>query len=247
MAEAEEEEKTLGRVGGSGIQIGQNSLSEQVLIIPVVNHITGTSSWCSDYKSVFGTDLDKSVVKEMVAWLATRLVNALQLVIVLHRFFLLKSGPENTAAKHIRIQALADLILVVESSLRLWQTNISGQLHSRMETAISANTSIRNSFDAAHSRFCATYPSSDPNRETGIAVNWAVNDAVAELAKASTAAERAGIITYLAVRLRNSLMHVIDDSLDIYNNEATCERIAGLMLITARLSEYSEKNRLASI
>jgi len=107
------------------------------------------------------------------------------------------------------VQALADLVLVVESTMRRWQVGVNQQLAGRMEHMLGVNAIARRAFDAAHHAFVAQYPN-QPDREEAAAVNWAIDNCLGRFAAARTVAERAGISCYLTVRLRNSLSHVID-------------------------------------
>ena len=121
-----------------------------------------------------------------------------------------------------------------------------------------SGTAVFTSFDNAHTRFCTAYPRNvtspasgssvpNPNREAAVAVNWAVSDTLSELSTAANVAARAGIVAYFAVRLRNSLMHVIDQSFDLYTDQAKCNRVFGLMLAAIRLSMHGDKGTISGL
>ena len=256
IAEAGEEEEKFGRGGGRRISIGDNALSEQILVDPVLRCKALSTNWAADYKTLTGKDLGKGELKDLLHWLSLSpqpLLNAVQTVVSLHRYRSLEEMPDNDAARHLRVQALADLVLVVESSLRHWQSAVSGQLHNRMQSTLSANPTVNASFQAAQTRYCAVYPrekppgTPNPDRETPAAVNWEVNDALANLRPGSSTAVTAGIACYLIVSLRNSLMHVISKDLELYKDKAKCDRVFGLVLSVVRISKHGHDGTLLAL
>ena len=106
---------------------------------------------------------------------------------------------------------------------------------------------MRNSFEKAHQRFRKKFPSNAPNSETGKAVNWAIADCLRHYTKASTKATKCGVACYLVVRLRNSLMHVLDDSVSLYADKEVLLKVAGLAFAVLRLSKHGEEGLLAKL
>jgi hypothetical protein len=63
----------------------------------------------------------------------------------------------------------------------------------------------------------------------------------------NNAAERAGIVAYTAYRLRNSILHVNEEGLDIYKKRDLGVRMAGWAFVACRLVKHAEENKIASI
>ena len=96
-----------------------------------------------------------------------------------------------------------------------------------------------------HNDFNKTW--TKPHRESGAAVNWAIAETFSRLAALPTVAERIGVAAYLVVRLRNSLMHVNEEALDIHNNPKMCLRVAGIVLAVLRVSKHGNENTLTGL
>jgi len=235
-------DERLGRGDAGRVLIGDHPLSEQLLVRPIV--AWGKAAWEADYRQAIGSNLELVEMKSLLSWLATRLVDAMQLVIALHKLARVQTGPDNDAAKHLRLRDLADVVLVIESSLRRWQV-IHGELHARLHDLLGQNGTSQTAFDNAHNRFTARWLK--PDRVTAAAVNWVVDDCLQAFDAAPNTATKCGIACYLALRLRNSLMHVLDEDLDLYSNRAKVLRATGLMMAVVRASQHGNEGTLAAI
>jgi hypothetical protein len=118
---------------------------------------------------------------------------------------------------------------------------------------ISGVAGVSSAFQAAIGRFAARFPKDPvtgklhPDKETSTGVNWAITDGLTAVDSAPDAASKAGAAFYLAVRLRNSLMHVIDEAVDLYTDQAKLARVTGLMLAVIRLTQRGEDGSLATL
>lgn len=255
IAQAGEEEILRGNAGGSTLVIGDHVLTEKALIDPIDRQLTSTV-WPADFQAITNINLDKAELKRMLNWLSTKgggVAVALQALVGLRRFFDLRSYCTNDATKHLRVQNLADLVLVIESSMRAWQKGCEGlQLEGRMKKRISGLTNVSLAFQTTLGRFTSQFPKdpatnqAHPDKETATGVNWAITDGLKAIDAAPDATSKAGAACYLAVRLRNSLMHVIDGSVDLYTDPVKLSRVTGIMLAAIRLSQRGEDGSLST-
>ena len=251
ISEAGNEEQRRGNPSGNRLFIGDHGLTDQSVIDPICSE--WLPEWIDDFKNVCGLTLDKPEFKKLTQWLSATLENAIQLVTCLTRLRIHRPLPDNPAVRHLQIQNLADIVLVIESSLRQWQS-IQGQLFDRMKSMVSVSTNAEDAFNAAHLRFTTAYPNNDPvtrlpnpDKETATALNWAIDDAISALSAASDHASCAGIVCYLAVRIRNSLMHVIDGTVSLYSDHVKRNRVTSLMISCIALSRAGSDGSLASL
>lgn len=252
FAEAGKEDELCGRGDRRKLLVG-DGLSEQVLIAPLVPFVV---HWAKDYRDTTNSCLDKDELKRVIAWLTLHArADAMQLVIALHRLFAVKTGPQNDASEHLGVQAVADLVVVVESSLRHWQKTATGQLHSRIRGhggLIHRCRSLEHGFDRFQSAFTceksAEHVKGNPGwMETADAVNWCIEECERQISQAANGGERAGACCFLAVRLRNSLTHVIEERLSLRSDTTVRSRVAGRMLAVIRLSQHGEEGSLAGL
>jgi hypothetical protein len=243
FTEAGKEDELSGRGSRYLVPTGDNPLAERAIIQPLVQKLIPV--WQADFQSISSTPLNHAELKSLLAWLVQRAPDAFQTITALHRLRLLANGLDNEASRYQMVRALADIVLAVESSLRRWQTGIDGQLFDRTDELLKANASGRTMFQAFHNDFNNTW--ARPQRETGVAVNWAIAETFSRLAAQPTVAERIGVAAYLAVRLRNSLMHVNEETLDIHNSSQMCLRVAGIVLAVLRVSKHGSENTLTGL
>lgn len=242
FAEAAKEDELSGRGSRRTLVIGDHPLAERVIIDPLVRDLL--PHWVSDYSSVTGALLDKAELQSVLRWLIFRAPDAFQVVASLHRLRESAHSPENEVSMFQLVRAVAEIVLSIESSLRRWQTGASGQLQARTENLL-AGTAAHPSFAQFHTNFCNTF--SKPARDTAGAVNWVIQQVPGRLAAVTSCAPRIGIIAYLAVRLRNSLMHVNEEALDIHSNRSLCIKIAGQMFSMIRISKFGQEGLLGTI
>jgi len=115
-----------------------------------------------------------------------------------------------------------------------------------MSSALSGHKPINKAFIEAQKRFNHFLKNGGPSKESAESVNWAVDDAINEFDNALNSAEKAGISAFLAVQLRNSLMHAIDDSINIYSDRQKCIRIFGIMVAVIRLSQHCDERSFST-
>ncbi|HOW66028.1 MAG TPA: hypothetical protein P5186_22230 [Candidatus Paceibacterota bacterium] len=237
------EDELSGRGSRYLVSTGDNPLAERAIIRPLVQKLI--LNWQGDYKSIAFVDLDQSELKILFNWLVQRAPDAFQTVTALHRLRLLTGGLDNEAARYQMVRALSDIVLAIESSLRRWQVGVDGQLFDRTDTLLRINPVSHSSFTSFNNDFINAW--TKPQRETGSAVNWVISEALTRLAARPTVAERIGIAAYLAVRLRNSLMHVNEEILDVHNNPQLCLRVAGIAFAVLRVSKHGNENTLCAL
>jgi hypothetical protein len=151
---------------------------------------------------------------------------------------------------------LADLLLIVESSLRGWQTGAAyqgKQLYARLQSMLSPGAVSKSAFGKCEAgygtQFTVVPPATTPalTKETPAEVNWIIQDNVTRFTSAASIAERAGVSCHLIARLRNSLMHVIDSSISLYTDDAMFSKIAALILSVVRLSKSGDEGTIPAL
>lgn len=254
ISEAGLEESKRSSSSSHGLLLGNHELTERAIIVPLVKWIEA-STWKNEISTITSVNFDLAEAKSLINWLSRRAENAIQLIVTHLRLKLLETYPRNDAVRHIRVQTLADMLLIVESSLRSWQAvTLQGQqLYGRLENMLSANSTSLAAFKAAELRFAARFPKdpttnlAHPDKETSVAVNWVIGDTLTKLASATSVAERAGVGCHMVARLRNSLMHVIDGSIDLYAKDAEFDRVAGITFSTVRLSKAGDEGTISTL
>ena len=79
-------------------------------------------------------------------------------------------------------------------------------------------------------------PGGADTRRTPAAVDWSVNEVATRLVAAPHREAKAGLACYAAVRLRNTLLHVLENNLQIYADEAKCLDMFGISLAAYRVT-----------
>lgn len=230
-----EEDEILGLRERWRVMIGDHPLSELLLIDPVIKWLDKHIEAKDLYRNITEVILSRSELKEILIWLARKHLDAVQAIIALQRLSRIDEGPQSKSTMHIRVQAIADLILVVESSIRGLQGSAGfekKQLHQRMESLLHQNGLASSSFTSAHNRFCDEFRNKD--KEAPEVLDWAFSDCLRHLQVSSTTDEKAGLACYLIVRTRNRLMHIIDESSALHdlNNQM---KLIGITLSVIRL------------
>jgi len=245
VAAAGEENEKSGRGSPFPILIGDDILSRRFLIKPIVDRYFPV--WAEDYKNVTNRDLNEAEFVDVLKNLAQRPADAIQFLFALHRFLKADLSFENYATKHIRTRAVAEALVALESTLRRSQGDAAGELRTQLEKLVKANGAVKSSFDNFTKDFDSCIKGGAFDKRSPAAVNWTNMEAQTRLANETTVAGRAGIACYLALRLRNSLLHVVEDSLDMFQQKSLCERCLGLALATVRLAKHGEDATLAAL
>lgn len=237
-AAAEEDER---RRAGSGkhVIIGSSGIAESVklrLLYKWLKEVFG-----SDYRGATGSELTEAEVKSLVAFVASNTPDAVVVLFSLRSVMLLQKGPRSYAVRMYHVRALADLALALESSLSRWQTGRSRGLFNRSRAFLSGNAGALAAFDRLHSQ----YQGSD---WTDPAVfNSMLSAAFSAFDAATLAAERAGVAVYFAYGCRNSLMHALDETLDVFTDLAKAERAIGFALVAFKLAKLSFEGAIGTI
>ena len=249
FAAAGTEDEKSGRGDWANVLIGYHALSEGLIIQKVIDWIAARSNWAALYEEVTDRVLDQAELKALIGWLASKHEDAIQFLHALHRFIHADEMPVNLAKAHIQARAMADIILVVESSMRRWQVGVHGQLHARMTSMLAVGSVARIAFDDALTRFNTQFPTKPPHpdRETATGVNWAIDDHLTYYAATASRATRAGLVAYLALRLRNSFMHVIDGSISVYTDKPKLDELTGRMVAAVGLSMVGHSNTIPAV
>ena len=137
LAEAGVEDEKSGRGSRFKILLGDHGLSEQVLITPLEGILF--PRWSASYVAVTSTNLDKPEFAALLGSLAARPTDAFQTMIALHRFRRSLFGFENEATQHIRVRAIAELIVVLESTLKRQFHPTDKMLSDLLEQLLQAN------------------------------------------------------------------------------------------------------------
>lgn len=235
LMDAYEEDLRLGGTGAFGLLIGRHALSQQFLIGPLLGNMG--PRWASDYKHATGCDLDADELTSLLEWLAQRPTDAFVTISELHRIWRVADRvPSNQASRFVAFRSLADLLVNLESAIRRVQGAAgSGQLFQRLSAILAADARVRSTFD----RLCAFNPG---RGESAIAVNNGIAEAIRVLGSATNESERAGCVCYACYRLRNSLLHLNEQALDVYRNLDLGVRMAGLILAAYRIVRHCEES-----
>jgi len=249
IGEAGEEDQRSGRANAGQVLIGNNVLSERILIDPIALWLCAPNNWGSQYQAVTAGALDKAELQRVLTWASARLTDALQLIVSLQRLANTHVLPDNAAHRHLRMQVLSDLVVVVESTLRRWQGRLPGNphLHDRLVAMLPGGSGMERSFGQMHNDFVQRYPRKHQDREAAVALNWTIDECLGRIAASGSASERAGLASYLTVRLRNSLMHVMDEAINLYSDPEKFFRCACLVFSTVRLSMHGEQGSLGGL
>ena len=154
-------------------------------------------------------------------------------------------GIENEATQHIRVRAIAELVVVLESTLKRQFHPTDKMLNDLLEQILAHNLTATTAFK----KFKTDFLSSPHSKAilSAAATNWVITEGLSRTASAASTAERIGNVCYLMRWLRNALMHEMDPQLDIYLNRKTAETVAGLALGALRIAKHSEDKTLSAL
>lgn len=231
---AAEEATNRVAAGPVDLLIG-GGLAKDILIRPMVAWLS--KAWEPLYSSITSTTLEEQEYTDLIRWLAAQLVDAVHATIALHRL-LLQHPPDNSATQHIRVRAVADLCVVLESTTKRWNTATSRDLHAHAESVANA-LGCHKEFRKLHDDFGKHCDTTATDKKSADAVNWACQQCLNHAKKANALEERRAAALYLSVRLRNSLLHVLDEQLDIYTNKAMLLEAASCVFAAIRLSRIA--------
>lgn len=240
------DEDLFGGGTGLGVRLGDHTLSRPLLIAPVAQ--TFVPAWSARYSEITGKTLDEDELVTVIVHVAKRPMDAIQLVAALRRFLKAKAEPQNDWTRYLRTRALAELLNVLESTLRRKHHPYDGELAGQLKKLFLAGSLYLSAFGKIDQEFAKTFPKpvgAAPNpQKTAAAVNWAVKETFKRIDGAAYREDKAGVACWLASRLRNNLLHVLENQLDIHSDEAKCTEVFGLMLGVLRLVKLGEEGAL---
>jgi hypothetical protein len=245
LSSAGKEDELSGRGSRFPILIGDHPLSKKFLLGPVVGELL--PSWQADYISITRSALHETELAALIKQTALRPADGIQVVLALHRLLKANRPPNNDWSSFLQTRALGDILVALESMLRRVHQplGIESELHAQLTVLLQANVTAANEFNSFHNWFIANVPQN--MRKSPQAVNACVTEALNRMAGATTASAKAGIACYIAVRLRNSLLHVLEDSLDIYTDKSKCITMFGYALAVLRIVKHGEDGTLAGL
>jgi len=226
------------------VVLGDHILSRQFLIAPLAAALL--PGWAARYHEITAHTLDEAELVAVIKRAALRPTDGMQLLVALHRLLKAQGGAQTDWTRYLRTRALAELLVALESMLRRIHPNHTGELQSQFEHMFSGKADYNGPFGTFHGDFLAGYkpPGGIDQRRTPGAVDWSVNQAIARIAAAPNRKAKAGLACYVAVRLRNTLLHVLESNLQIYGDEAKCLDMFGVCLATFRIAMDGEDGTL---
>jgi hypothetical protein len=236
-AAAEEDEATHG---GCSRLLEGGGLGEQVLLSPLFAWLE--AEFGADYAAATGKRFSSDEVKELVGFLSQRQPDAVLFIMALHRYSTQVKGPDNAASRLQRVRAFADLLLVFESSLRQWQSMTGrAELFRRATDLLGPNPAASAEFSARG----GAYRGVDWEKST--VVDAMVRGEEGRFAAARTVAQKAAVAVFVSYRLRNSVMHVLDDQLELFAKPELLKKVLGFALIALRLSRAGAEGQIANL
>jgi hypothetical protein len=234
---AGEEDERRG-VGDARDLIRGTGFSEQLLVQPL--HTWVNANLAADYQSATGRSLTIGEFKDLLAGLSANPAETILALFALWRLIKQDPGPQTYSAGFHRLRAYADLLVAFESGLRSWQGSVGGQLHKRAEALTDLHAPMRAEFDAIH----ISYNGKD--RELTASVNQLIDDEISRFDAAGGTTARIVTAVYASYRMRNSVMHVLDDQLSVFSNRAKLQRLVGFALIALFASWQGRTGNLSS-
>lgn len=243
---AAREDERIGRMTFPGILIGDHALSKQIILDPLVLELIPI--WQKDYLDSTGIVLDEAELRGILRWLAQRPSDAFTVVAALHRVRRSLKREGNEAVRLVVVRAMADILVCLESSLRHKQgagNHVGEQLGKRLPPELALNPAASAAFTDLHDWWVHSYIKAQ--RESEIGVNGLIVEGSNRFAAAVTVAQRMGIILCTAYRLRNSVLHVNEEGLGIYQDRNLGLRMAGWAFAACRLVKHMADLTFAAI
>jgi hypothetical protein len=241
FTEADQEDITNKGARPFAVIFGNHPLSPQVFIDPLVKKLV--PHWVNDYRAITGIVLSATEIKELIAWLGSSPMDAVQILIALHRFQRSLEGLENPATQHLRVRAIADTLVVLESSLKHRFSPTTTMLGCLLPELLSGKTSST-SFRQLNSDFKNHFRSGTNPKCSPAAINWVTTKAISRIKLSSDPQVKIGLVCSLAQHLRNGLAHTIEPSLDIYSQRQLAIQVEGLAVCALRIAKHGAQGTL---
>jgi hypothetical protein len=165
LAEAGKEDERAGRRKWHDVLTGLHPLTQTVLTQPLERDLFPT--WAAGYFRITGRSLDSAELTDLLKSLADRPTDAIQAITALHRIRRSLNGPQNGGTSVVRVRAVADLLHLIESRLRGFQTGVKGQLHAHLTELLTNNVTAQAAFGMFKRDFESRWPQAD--REQAVA------------------------------------------------------------------------------
>jgi hypothetical protein len=172
------------------------------------------------------------------------LANGLVLISTFPRLGGMMAGQDNDGSRLHRLRALADVLLVFESNLALDQGPGLDTMSNRIDRMLATGCTR-----CARARNDAQDRASNAGLRTGVAtdVNSIVRGEILQLHRATTPAEKIGIACFITLTLRNSVMHVVEDQLDVFKSKTSLLECFGIALACVRLGRAGQERDWGSL
>jgi len=223
------------------VVIADHPLSGQALIDPIVQ--TLVSHWAANYSAITGCPLTRDEIKNVLAWLAQAPMDTVHAIIAVHRFQRSLTSFENWGSQHLRVRAIAEMLVALESNLKHRFGPSTQMLGGLLKKVLNGTTSIQ-SFTQFNAEFDRNFPHKTNPRHSPAATNWVTANAIPRINAAPGRPAKIGLVCSLAQHLRNGLAHAIEPSLDVYGQRNLAIQVAGLALCALRIAKHGADNTL---
>ena len=235
---ADKEDVQHKRAHNFRVLAGDHPLSKEVIINPIMAELAGC--WVQAYDKVCGRTLDAHELINLLLSLASRPSDCLQAIVAMHRIRVSLAGIQNYGTLVVRFRALADLLHLIESFLRQFQ-NVSGELGVRLQAVLNTNLRARSAYNSFGSDLQQWLNTTRHDPHSPNALNWISVETSSRIAAAPDHGAAAGIATYFCHKYRNSLLHVNEEALDIFNSAKDSLSAAGYIVSMLRLCMYAKQ------
>jgi len=221
---SDEDTRTYG--SATGTVFVNHHLSEQALIEP---WRAWFNSICNNiFKTITKADLTLDNIKKLIDYLAkdrNKLESVLLFYKTIYGISASQVGTDNTATALNRVRALADLVLVYENTINSLHFSTDRQLfHKTVEYLTNIDNSLVSEFNRLHS----SNPADDPDKNTALDnLLKTLTPAIVTKTDRNEIVSTAFLISY---RLRNNLMHVLENSVAVYIDKDLCNNVFAIVL-----------------
>jgi hypothetical protein len=216
---------------------GDHPLSREIIIDPIMQSLS--AFWVADYAKICGCNFDGQELINLLLALAYRPSDCLQAVVALHRIRACLDGPQNQATLVIRFRALADLLHLIESFLRQFQ-QVKGQLRAHVAFLLQANRRSETAYKGFGTALGHWTKTTGNDGDSPSALDWISSETSNRLVVAPDSGTAAGIVAFFCHKYRNSLLHVNEEALIVFNNQEDCLAAAGYVLSMLRICLYAK-------
>jgi hypothetical protein len=237
FAQADEEDVQHKGAHEFRVVAGDHPLSKEIIIDPIIQSLA--AFWVADYAKICGCNFDGQELINLLLALAYRPSDCLQAVVALHRIRTCVGGPQNHATSAIRFRALADLLHLIESFLRQFQ-KIKGQLAAHVTFLLQANQRSKTAYGEFSTAFGKWTKTTGKDPDSSSALDWIASETSNRLVAAPDNGTAAGIVAFFCHKYRNSLLHVNEEALIVFNSQEECLAAAGYVVSMLRICLHAK-------